>query len=111
VYFRRSSAVLLRNAASCAELSAYRCRILAATLVQLEWENSSRINRRVVLCRLKRLPGFLCRGLSGTAATRPVTVGAPEFGSAMVGLREFRGATSSIFLMPAKRGVVTDDRN
>jgi hypothetical protein len=31
MYFRRSSAVLLRNAASCAELSAYR-RILGATL-------------------------------------------------------------------------------
>ena len=38
-------------------------------------------------------------------------LGASEFGSAIFGLRVFRGAIRSIVLMPAKRGVATDDRN
>src|SRR5438045_3090302 len=38
-------------------------------------------------------------------------LGASEFGSAIFGLRAFRGATRSIVLMPAKRGVATEDRN
>jgi hypothetical protein len=39
----------------------------------------------------------------GLCSTWQAILGAPEFGSAIVGLREFRGATRSIFLMPAKR--------
>jgi hypothetical protein len=38
-------------------------------------------------------------------------LGAPEFGSAIFGFRAFQGAPRSIVLMPAKRGVATDDRN
>jgi|SRR5437879_4304556 len=38
-------------------------------------------------------------------------LGASEFGSAIFGLRPFRGATRSVVLMPAKRSVATDDRN
>src|SRR6478736_4656537 len=40
-----------------------------------------------------------------------VTLGAPEFGSAIFGLRAFQGATRSIVVMPAKRGVATDHCN
>lgn len=47
----------------------------------------------------------------GLAATWQAILGAPEFGSAIFGLRTFQGTTRSIVLMPAKRGVATDDRN
>jgi hypothetical protein len=48
---------------------------------------------------------------SGLAATWQAILGAPEFGSAIFGLRAFQGATRSIVLMPAKRGIATYDRN
>jgi len=47
----------------------------------------------------------------GLAATWQAILGAPEFGSAIFGLRAFQGATRSIVLMPAKHGVATYDRN
>ena len=47
----------------------------------------------------------------GLAATWQAILGAPEFGSAIFGLRAFQGATRSIVPMPAKRGGATDDRN
>ena len=47
----------------------------------------------------------------GLAATWQAILGAPEFGSAIFGLRAFQGATRSIGLMPGKRGVATYDRN
>jgi hypothetical protein len=50
-------------------------------------------------------------GSSQTCFKAQATAGAPEFGSAIFGLRAFQGATRGIVLMPAKRGVATDDRN
>jgi hypothetical protein len=47
----------------------------------------------------------------GLAATWPAILGAPEFGSAIFGLRAFQGPTRSIVLMPTKRVGATDDRN
>jgi hypothetical protein len=44
------------------------------------------------------------------ATWRPV-LGAPEFGSAIFGLRAFSEAIRSIVLKPAKRSVAGDDRN
>ena len=44
----------------------------------------------------------------GLAATWQAILGAPEFGSAIFGLRVFQGATRSIVFMPAKRGEATD---
>jgi hypothetical protein len=47
----------------------------------------------------------------GLAATWRPVLGAPEFGSAIFGLRAFSEAIRSIVLKPAKRSVAGDDRN